>query len=449
MARDRETSVLVNLLPGLREIRAPLAAGYLFLVTAWVLFHDRVDVGPGASATVDAIEGLKDQLGTGAFAAALSFLAFLLGALWEPAATALQRWLWYLRTEFLRLVSDDRRAHPDYLSGREEGHNGSEPPRRLRISKACWQQLWSVALRLFSDIDEQVRTRLRIPEIMDDPSALIESSERASELAQFVQREGPGAREAPVEYPDLSKLPTIDEAGVIRVGFSLLAEELGADPDSDPEKVRELMSAELAKRSVGSERSHWWVRELSPLVQRLPVPSGIIYLGSYEQGSFGYGPPLVVEKAEGSYEASVLRLGAIANRIFQELPLSARRLVGEEQELFLEVDRMQGEISFRFALALPVAVTTMVLAVGLSLPSWAAVGVVLAGWVAGGALLRDGWRRDIERNDLLVSLLAIDKAKSPTFERLRSRAEAIERLPTAAEAARGLTGRAEPLGVDD
>jgi len=45
--------------------------------------------------------------------------------------------------------------------------------------------------------------------------------------------------------------------------------------------------------------------------------------------------------------------------------------------------------------------------------------------------LRDGWRRDTERNDLLVGLIAIGKAKSLTFERLAPRAAQIspEREP--------------------
>jgi hypothetical protein len=90
-------------------------------------------------------------------------------------------------------------------------------------------------------------------------------------------------------------------------------------------------------------------------------------------------------------------------------------------------DQRMGSLprSRRRGCALPVAITTTILATGLSLSWWATTGIVIAGWVAGLALLLDGWRRDRERNDLLISLLAINKAKSPTFERLAERAKAI------------------------
>jgi hypothetical protein len=108
--------------------------------------------------------------------------------------------------------------------------------------------------------------------------------------------------------------------------------------------------------------------------------------------------------------------------VFSELPLSARRLVGEEQELFLEIDRMEGEINFRFTLAFPVAVTTAIVVAGLSVPGWTKVLLIGVGVAAGWGLLTDGWRRDVERNDVLIALLDIGRAKSPTFERLASRA---------------------------
>jgi hypothetical protein len=41
--------MLMNLLPGLRELRAPLVSGYLWLISAWLLlghlasaFHERL-----------------------------------------------------------------------------------------------------------------------------------------------------------------------------------------------------------------------------------------------------------------------------------------------------------------------------------------------------------------------------------------------------------------------
>jgi hypothetical protein len=121
----------------------------------------------------------------------------------------------------------------------------------------------------------------------------------------------------------------------------------------------------------------------------------------------------------------------VADQIITELPLTARRLVAEQEKLFLEVDRMQGEIDFRFTLFFPVALAVGVIAAGLAIPWWLVVLFTLLGIGAGFGLLRDGWRRDTERNDLLVGLIAIGKAKSLTFERLAQRAAQIspEREP--------------------
>src|SRR5262245_31387265 len=110
-----------------------------------------------------------------------------------------------------------------------------------------------------------------------------------------------------------------------------------------------------------------------------------------------------------------LRGVVCAARLFDELPLVARRLVGEQQELFLEASRMKGEIEFRYALAIPIPIAASVLTLGLGVPLWALVAASVAGILAGWALLADGWRRDGARNDYLVELLAIGKAKSPTF----------------------------------
>lgn len=120
----------------------------------------------------------------------------------------------------------------------------------------------------------------------------------------------------------------------------------------------------------------------------------------------------------------VLLLGEaeVTALLFDELPLVSRRLVGEQQELFLEASRMKGEVEFRHALAIPLPIAASVLASGLGLATWVWIAATAAGILAGWALLADGWRRDALRNDYLVELLAIDKAKSPTFERLLERA---------------------------
>jgi hypothetical protein len=81
--------LLASILPGLRQVRAPLAAGYLWLVVLWVLFEP---VFP-ARATADGLAAsfyraaeLLSLAGLGIF---LSFAAYLLGSLSSSALTPL------------------------------------------------------------------------------------------------------------------------------------------------------------------------------------------------------------------------------------------------------------------------------------------------------------------------------------------------------------------------
>jgi hypothetical protein len=95
--------VLTNLLPGVRHLRAPLAAGLLWLLIGWLLGHEailsRVDDHSGA---VDALVRLKDALSPVGLAAALAFVAYVIGVLWTPVPPRLAAWL---RPYCLRLAS--------------------------------------------------------------------------------------------------------------------------------------------------------------------------------------------------------------------------------------------------------------------------------------------------------------------------------------------------------
>ena len=60
--------VLVSLLPGLRELRAPLAAGYLWLVSAFLLAAPHVperDLAEGIVEDLYSLEGVATALGVG------------------------------------------------------------------------------------------------------------------------------------------------------------------------------------------------------------------------------------------------------------------------------------------------------------------------------------------------------------------------------------------------
>lgn len=74
--------MITNLLPGLRDLRTPLAVGYLWLVALWLLLHKYLP------ASIDAAKGplkslyqLGDFVGNKMLLAAVTFVAYLLGSL--------------------------------------------------------------------------------------------------------------------------------------------------------------------------------------------------------------------------------------------------------------------------------------------------------------------------------------------------------------------------------
>ncbi|MEU5121194.1 hypothetical protein [Streptomyces asoensis] len=80
--------MLMNLLPGLREIRTPLASGYIWLLALWFSVRDHVPERAEASGLLLSAYRLMDVVGTPATLAAASFVAYLLGQLQVEPDTA-------------------------------------------------------------------------------------------------------------------------------------------------------------------------------------------------------------------------------------------------------------------------------------------------------------------------------------------------------------------------
>lgn len=74
--------MLASLLPGLRDVRTPLTVGYLYLLAGWLLFADHVPrERPLGDDFVTRLFDLVGIFGPAAAVAALSFMAYVLGAL--------------------------------------------------------------------------------------------------------------------------------------------------------------------------------------------------------------------------------------------------------------------------------------------------------------------------------------------------------------------------------
>ncbi|MFD8415498.1 hypothetical protein ACFV2Q_27675 [Streptomyces sp. NPDC059650] len=79
--------MLASLLPGIRELRTPLATGYLYLLTLFLLIGGRI---PAKAEAPDALKRLYDiveWMGKPAALAATTFVAYLVGSVLEVRAT--------------------------------------------------------------------------------------------------------------------------------------------------------------------------------------------------------------------------------------------------------------------------------------------------------------------------------------------------------------------------
>jgi hypothetical protein len=83
--------VLASLLPGVRELRAPLAAGYLWFVAGWVFLGGRIPLRNDATGFLKRVYELGEVLGRPAIAVGVSFAAYLIGVLSEAGTGTLLR----------------------------------------------------------------------------------------------------------------------------------------------------------------------------------------------------------------------------------------------------------------------------------------------------------------------------------------------------------------------
>jgi hypothetical protein len=112
--------MLASLLPGLRDVRTPLAVGYLWLLILWLWLADRVPrTKPADDGLVARLFDLQDILGATVALACLSFVAYVLGALLTIPIEASQIYLFLRRLG--RYFSKDTQLYArEYDQHREE-----------------------------------------------------------------------------------------------------------------------------------------------------------------------------------------------------------------------------------------------------------------------------------------------------------------------------------------
>jgi hypothetical protein len=162
---DGGGTVLTNVLPGLRDVRAPLSAGFIWLVTLWLLLEDRVPTRHEASGVWASLYRLGAVIGTTGVLAAGTFLAYLIGAVLAVrvvtvnAREAPKRLMfWKSRTvgpRLSRLAFTDLvtflQAHGKFPAREPSADMGTRPGERLTVN---------LAVREILGETRQLRTKL-------------------------------------------------------------------------------------------------------------------------------------------------------------------------------------------------------------------------------------------------------------------------------------------------
>lgn len=138
-------NLFATLLPGLRSLRAPLAAGYLWLLALWLVYSNDSPDRHDADSVVDRLlelEGVATEFGV---AIAVSFVAYLIGSLTEWGTTAVLRtfvskrfaWLEYwARDNAMLKLSDDKSIDKMVVRAHLENQKFGRRWRRLEFAGA-------------------------------------------------------------------------------------------------------------------------------------------------------------------------------------------------------------------------------------------------------------------------------------------------------------------------
>jgi hypothetical protein len=154
--------LLTSVLPGIRELRTPLATGYLWLLNVWLLFGEHL---PHSRPGDDMLARLWDAGEYGGKAAqliGLSFAAYLVGAfvevdpllLWEHGGRP--RWITAIRNQFRRgrlnriinVFPISQRAQEDLLQFSEEEFDLRGEEHRTAMFRGITREERQMATRL-------------------------------------------------------------------------------------------------------------------------------------------------------------------------------------------------------------------------------------------------------------------------------------------------------------
>ncbi|HEX8498329.1 MAG TPA: hypothetical protein VF661_14120 [Actinomycetales bacterium] len=151
--------MLLNLLPGVRDLRVPLVTGYVWLFSVWLLIQrfEWLTANVKTSSGLQSILDLASFAGRPATVVTISFVAYLVGALIQVDVSALQRPSRQGQTALLNFADQAAEPLDVYMIMHEHARS---------INRATGEEVRAeVAVILYGDIITelpQLSTRLQI-----------------------------------------------------------------------------------------------------------------------------------------------------------------------------------------------------------------------------------------------------------------------------------------------
>lgn len=305
-------NLLASAIPGMRAIRAPLVAGYAWLVVAWLYFDPDPDFRK-AEGVLGQFVDLARTVGPVGTAVGVSVAAYLLGSFsmgLAPGLSKIARRVWYI------------------------GHLWHLLTQAQRKRKAWWRF---------------------------DSGAADAPSERQSRAA---------ARPRSDDWPSPTRRALGDLLILVQpVAFSKprLERQEGKALEEAMKSVQEYFTEGRGGRDLGSELA--FVEDHAQLLLSRAVPDRYPHMAEVQKNLMQVWPGL--ESREFAAMLSAIR--DLRSEMKQELKLPATILVGDQPELYAEADRLRAEAEFRTAIVPPLIALIWLLATETTAWCWVLV----------------------------------------------------------------------------
>ena len=423
--------MLANVLPGLRELRPPLSAGYLWLAFIWLVAAPRfpdISEADGMERRILELFRDLDVVGSGVV---LSFIAYLVGAVSQATLDPV-----------LRLL-----ASTALHAARGESHSVS-PKAFYSVTQLVEDCVNAVTAELHQNglSLKEVAERERRKDTLARAGLTDEELDRASHFRGQLDNAGLSRNDVFLLRRAIAGLGASfnPSKGAATLETFRMMKERDISVEDLANQTQEPSAATVGSQAQRAEQAVMQsVRDLESMTATARAVRQALQGGltPEELGKAADVNRLLVERdmtlddvefveeterrmEDAARRAAHWDTASLIQRVLEDLDLVATRLIGKEPDLYSAVDRLRSEAEFRLAIVVPLAALVMLL-LQLHLVWIYALPVSLI-------LFVDGIRRDRAARNLVIDALFLGRVAAPALERFEQSAKDVIESPTSA-----------------